>query len=314
MKIFRKILVMLGGKDGGAAAIERAAEVARDNAAKMMIVDFAAPLPETLLVPGSVIAAMHRNEVEAKLANLGKVSNDLRQSGLSVAYELIEGAPEKILERVMDHGHDLLIKSAEEPAGLTQRIFGTTGLRLMRKCPCPVMIVKAAGPKQFKRILAAVEPMPPGQQRDPLNIRILQMATSIARSDGSELHVVYVWPHWTAMDLADPGQGDSQDHENFKREIDTLQESMLGALLDVFDEEGRTFHTHLLKGKPSEHISAKCNELDIDLLVMGTIRRPNLLGFAIGSTAERVLDRVRCSVLTLKPDEFQSFALGMPPR
>lgn len=304
---------MTGGRDGGTAAIERAAEVARENSAKVKIVDFIHPLHETFLLPGGETAAVHRNRVDAKLASLEKIADGLRQTGLSVAYELIEGAPEKIIERVIENGHDLLIKSAEEPAGFSRRLLGTTGFRIMRNCPCPVWVIKAGGPERCRRILAAVEPMPPDQQRDPLNIRMLQMATSLARRDQSEVHVVYVWPHWAEIANDDSGPEESHVLETVARKIDTLQESMLDALLGPFREQGHTFHTHLLKGDPSNLISALCSQLEIDLLMMGTIRRPHLLGFAMGSTAERVLEQVRCSVLTLKPGDFQSFALGKPP-
>jgi universal stress protein E len=48
------------------------------------------------------------------------------------------------------------------------------------------------------------------------------------------------------------------------------------------------------------------NHLDPDLLVMGTISRAGLAGVLIGSTAERLLDRVDCSILAVKPEDFVS--------
>lgn len=39
---------------------------------------------------------------------------------------------------------------------------------------------------------------------------------------------------------------------------------------------------------------------------MGTVCRTGLSGFFIGNTAEKILDEVHCSVLTVKPDGFQS--------
>jgi len=46
--------------------------------------------------------------------------------------------------------------------------------------------------------------------------------------------------------------------------------------------------------------------LRIDLLVMGTVCRTGSPGLIIGNTAERVLDSVKCSVLTVKPAGFVS--------
>lgn len=44
----------------------------------------------------------------------------------------------------------------------------------------------------------------------------------------------------------------------------------------------------------------------IDLIVMGAVARSGLSGLLIGSTAEKVIDRVDCSVLTVKPASFKS--------
>ena len=40
--------------------------------------------------------------------------------------------------------------------------------------------------------------------------------------------------------------------------------------------------------------------------VMGTIARTGLTGALLGNTAEKVVDRIECSVLAVKPDGFVS--------
>jgi len=44
----------------------------------------------------------------------------------------------------------------------------------------------------------------------------------------------------------------------------------------------------------------------VDLIVMGTVCRTGIAGFFIGNTAENVLQRVDCSMLTVKPEGFIS--------
>ena len=56
----------------------------------------------------------------------------------------------------------------------------------------------------------------------------------------------------------------------------------------------------------STAIREAVEHLHPDLLVMGTVSRGGLAGFLIGNTAERLLDRVDCSLLTVKPNEFVS--------
>jgi nucleotide-binding universal stress UspA family protein len=43
-----------------------------------------------------------------------------------------------------------------------------------------------------------------------------------------------------------------------------------------------------------------------DLIIMGTIGRTGIPGLLIGNTAETVLGQVDCSVLTVKPEGFDT--------
>ena len=56
----------------------------------------------------------------------------------------------------------------------------------------------------------------------------------------------------------------------------------------------------------SAQLSAKLTFFSaIDLLVMDIIARSGISGALIGNTVERLLPHVFCSVLALKPDDFQ---------
>ncbi len=48
------------------------------------------------------------------------------------------------------------------------------------------------------------------------------------------------------------------------------------------------------------------DELDADLVVMGTVGRTGIAGLLIGNTAETILERIGCSVLAIKPSGFRS--------
>jgi hypothetical protein len=76
-------------------------------------------------------------------------------------------------------------------------------------------------------------------------------------------------------------------------------------------EPGRRIE-HLRKGNPAEVITRFVAEERIDAVVMGTVVRLGLPGFLIGNTAETVLDRVSCSLFTVKPEGFVS-PVTLPP-
>jgi hypothetical protein len=62
---------------------------------------------------------------------------------------------------------------------------------------------------------------------------------------------------------------------------------------------------HLLKGDAEALIPALAKKR-IEIIVMGTVIRTGIAGFIVGNTAENILQRVDCSVLTVKPDGFVS--------
>ena len=61
---------------------------------------------------------------------------------------------------------------------------------------------------------------------------------------------------------------------------------------------------HLLKGNAKDEIPRLAGELQVDLIVMGTLARAGIPGFIMGNTAETILNRIDCSVLAVKPEGF----------
>ena len=63
---------------------------------------------------------------------------------------------------------------------------------------------------------------------------------------------------------------------------------------------------HLGKGEAALVIPKLAHQKQVDLIVMGTVCRTGIAGFFIGNTAEKILQDVDCSVLTVKPEGFVS--------
>jgi len=64
--------------------------------------------------------------------------------------------------------------------------------------------------------------------------------------------------------------------------------------------------TRLVKGRARRAIPQLAEELQVELIVMGTIRHAGIAGILIGNTAETILNRIDCSVLAIKPEGFVS--------
>jgi universal stress protein E len=118
----------------------------------------------------------------------------IRHAGIQVDGKTMYGMPFiEIIQEVLRNQHDLVMITAEGGGGLKQMLFGNTSMHLMRKCPCPVWVIKPDQPKRFGRILAAVDLVMDDKERTALNKKIMELSTSLARFGHCELLIVHAW-------------------------------------------------------------------------------------------------------------------------
>ena len=187
-------------------------------------------------------------------------------------------------------------------------------MHLLRKCPCPVWLIKHGKHKPYRRILAAVDvgdayPVEELAPRRALRRQILEMASSLALSEFAELHVVHAWNavaesplhnafmHTPEEELAACVEQARQHHA---ASLDALMNEVTGALghdaLDYLKPR-----THLVKGNARKEIPALAKQIETDIIVMGTVARTGVPGFIMGNTAETILNQIDCSVVAVKP-------------
>lgn len=183
-------------------------------------------------------------------------------------------------------------RNQEGGAGL-----GSVTKKLMRKCPCPVWVVKADGCTEPRTLVAATDLTRVGNQA-------VVLAADLAALFRAELDVVHAWPLPLAVpvlpELDVPAQSrlDVEQHERAARA--RFEQALAALTLPV------GFRPHLLCGAPSIAIQEVVERRAADLLVMGSVSRGGIAGLLLGNTAERLLDRVQCSMLTIKPHDFVS--------
>ncbi len=211
----------------------------------------------------------------------------------------------EIIKEVSRAGHDLVVKPAEGRGGVSGMLFGSTDRHLLRKCPCPVWVIKPTKQKTYARILAAVDPDPGEKANAELNTVILDLAISLAQREGSELHIVHAW-HMPYESALRGGRTYLPQFEVDRMLSDTRKshKKWLDELLMHYDLRNLSAKVHLLKGKPGDVIPTFARKKRVELIVMGTVARTGIPGFFIGNTAEKTLAEVDCSVLAVKPKAF----------
>ncbi len=293
MKRFKNILAIHNQAPGADATLRRAAILARRNDARLTVADVVQGLDffgTTLGVEPELVAsrvAMERGQY------LERLMPSIQHEGVDVSYASLKGTPFlAIIQAVLRGDHDLVIVTAEDEGALKKMLFASTAMHLIRECPCPVWVMKSG--RRYSRILAAVDPHTSGEKNDALNTLIMDLATSLARSDQSELHVVHAW------EMNDPDREIS--HSEMARLARKNQvERGVDALLSGYELEDLRCRVHMFQGRPRSVIPRVAASLRTDLLVMGTMSRTGMARFFTGNTAEEVLRHVDCSALVLKP-------------
>ena len=94
--------------------------------------------------------------------------------------------------------------------------------------------------------------------------------------------------------------------EGYAAEVEELRTRIQSAIESDLGEVpgGCKPSVHVLLKRPARAIQETVEHLHPDVLVMGSISRGGVPGFDVGTTAERLLDRVDCSMLVLKPEDF----------
>lgn len=221
----------------------------------------------------------------------------------------------EVVRDVLLHGRDLVIKAAGY-GGAHDFLFGGIDQHLLRKCPCPVWILYGETTAKYRRILAAVDLDPWGEEGEDngLNELILDWAGSLALSEFAELHIVNAWESITeqmrpvfSSDLSDGQKGETVERERraYREELGALAARLresLGAEVHGFLSP----RLHLREGNARKVVPELATELGADLVVMGTLSRTGIPGFLIGNTAEVILNNIECSVLAVKPAGFVS--------
>jgi len=300
MQRFRKIL-FVNEPAGKKSALLRAIRLARANKAQLTIATVSEELRRSMDNLAKSFLQIRQREIRTML-------QDAPTKGLSIETRHLTGTPFlEIIKEVSDGGHDLVIKPAEGHKRFHSMLLGTTDMHLMRKCPCPVWVIKPNQRKKYARILAAVDPDPSVKANAELDKHILDLAIALAKKDGSKLHIVHCW-HLPNEGLLRRGRAllKSSNLEKLLKNNRKMHKEWLAELIDNYDLKGLTAKVHLLKGDAGDVLPALAQKKSVDLIIMGTVEQTSIPGFFIGNTAERTLSSVDCSVLAVKPQGFST--------
>ncbi len=212
-----------------------------------------------------------------------------------------------IIQEAIAHQNDLVIKEAE-PLNEGTEGFKAIDMTLLRKCPCALWLHRPIDkPRNKRRIAVAIDPMTTSDEQHALSLRLLELSRSIADTCDSRLHVISCWEYYLENYL----EGNAWIHvddEELAKEVSNAKVKHEQVLRSLIEESGISGEMvlHFLHGKADDKIPNIVDELEIDVLVMGTLARTGISGFVIGNTAENILQSISCSLVAMKPEGFVS--------
>lgn len=308
MDRFKNILLVVNGDAGQDVGLDQALRIARTNGARLTLASVL-PSPDEGLPDSAseTVTRLRRQIREDRSAHLEALEKEAADSNVDVEAKLLVGREfVAIIHEVLKCERDLVIRMGDGPRrGLKVRLFGSTEEHLLRKCPCPVWLLRARQPWGIRSVLAAVDVS--GGNTPGLNSTILALASSLAQREQAELHVVHAWSVYGENILRNPLRGiPLEDLNAILQETRQSRERNLRELAARSCVPGIEPNLHVLKGEAQVVIRSATEKTRADVLVMGTLSRVGIPGLFMGNTAESVLSQVGCSVLTVKPEGFHS--------
>lgn len=167
---------------------------------------------------------------------------------------------------------DLIYLPVHAKVRFTRFTFTESKWELLKGAPCPVTLIRPDAKPQRKVILAAVNFQAKRQVQKELNNLILEQARHYAEVYGAELHVVN--GYLDSMNYPDRGR--------LARETGLTNDRI-----------------HVKNGYSSDVVSQVADEINADLVVMGTLGQTGMSSTRRGNTAERMIAALDNDVMVI---------------
>ncbi|UTV29120.1 universal stress protein UspE [Photobacterium atrarenae] len=306
MTKYSNILVVADPEQDHQPALSRAVDLAKcsqDVTITLFLAIYDFSYEMTSMLSADERQAMRRGVVMQREEWLKDIIQPYLDEGFHIELSVVwHNRPyEAIIAEVFSKEHDLLIKATHDHDKIGSVIFTPTDWHLLRKCPCPVLMVKEHSWPENGKIIASVNLAADSETHDKLNDAIVTEALSMAETVGAEVHLVNAYPSTPVNITIELPEFDPASYSDAVRGHHLTSMKALRHKHGLPEEQ-----THVVEGLPEDVIPNVAKELDAELVILGTTGRTGLSAVFIGNTAEHTIDRLNCDLLALKPEGYVS--------
>jgi nucleotide-binding universal stress UspA family protein len=207
----------------------------------------------------------------------------------------------RILDRAVTLPADMIVMGTHGTSGFEHLVLGSVAEKVLRRALCPVLTVPplahSTSQLPFTRLLCAVD-------FSDSSLTALQYAVSLAEEADARLTVLHVleWP-WEEPPpprLEELPFEQASALAEYRRYCEKAAAARLATLVPASIGASHSPTTQVRHGKPYVQILQVAADEGSDLIVMGVRGRNTLDMMLFGSTANQVVRRATCPVLTLR--------------
>lgn len=291
----RRVLVATDFSPTADAAVQWAITVARPHGATVRLVH-ALTLPTP--VPGYVIADDGEFGSELRLAaqtRLDQAADRVAAPECSLETDLQVGIPsEQILEAAAGWEPDILVIGTRGLTGLAHLLLGSTAERVVQQAECPVLSVHPEDAERHRPIKTVLVPWDFSDDAG----RALETAIHLFPPQSKPHHMLLVHAYHLPVEYTAYGPIPTSTH--YLRDVAGEAEQRLREVASELAGRGIDAEAVCQEGFAPDVIVRVATERDVDLIAMGTHGRSGLAHLLLGSTAERVVQKAPCPVMTVR--------------
>jgi nucleotide-binding universal stress UspA family protein len=291
----RAVLVATDFSDTAAAALGWAIEIARPHGATIHLVHgltLPAALPDYV---ATATAELGEQLQTAALARLEESAETVRAAGLPAETDLRMGIPSQvILDAAEALDPDLVVLGTSGITGLSHLLLGSTAERVVQRVAQPVLTVHPQDAGRHRPIRTVVVPTDFSEDARQAIDAAHRLLARLER--GLKLVLVHAFH----LPIEYTAYGPIPTSVHYLQDVGAEAENRLAEVAEGLAAPGLTVATVCREGYAPDVIVAAAAEHNADLIAMGTHGRSGLAHLLLGSTAERVVQRAPCPVITLR--------------
>jgi universal stress protein E len=303
----RPILVAVQTPERSARALLRkAASLAKLYGAPLRIVHVLAIPQGALARAGATVRQAAQADLQGRTARLEKLATVAELRGLDVTTAVRCDYPvqDALVREALDCHARMLIAESHGHGRVARLLLSNIDWELIRNCPCPLWLSKSERFDRRAPVIAAVDPMHAHAKPAMLDDIIVAHAVEVAGDAPGKVipcHA-YDFPEAAIIDTPEAYWFAMSEEDQL-----TYKKNLEGAFDRLLKKRAiPSENTDIVRGDPAFQLPRLVKKHGAAVVVMGAVSRRGLKRVFIGNTAERVIDRLGCDVLIVKPRGFKS--------